>query len=51
MTQENEKDPAIKRAEDAYEGELGSGGKATSPVEPAPPVENPVEDKETGIAP
>jgi hypothetical protein len=40
-----------ERAVDAHESELGIHKDEDTPVSPTPPVENPVEDEETGISP
>lgn len=40
-----------ERAVDAFEQELGPTDEKAEPVVPSPPVENPVEDEDTGIAP
>lgn len=51
--QTNQNEPALDKAKDAYQEDLGiaEGSTPEGAAEPAPPVPNPAEDEDTGIAP
>lgn len=52
MSNPSEPDPALDKAKDAYEDELGTADdRPLAEPPPASPVPNPEEDELTGIAP